>query len=117
MDFTYWPWDIQVCNFKISSWGHYGSDVRLDTFSGKNATVIRTRWMDGAGRGEGNTKAVWKILQANEFRYQLGIIKKTSGNVYYYMLSRYQLQRQSTLDQKIAVLPLISKLYLFTNNT
>jgi hypothetical protein len=41
LDFTYWPWDVQICDLTIGSWTRHGWDIDVVNMDGKNVSLVR----------------------------------------------------------------------------
>ena len=97
-DYKYWPWDEQKCNIIIGSWTKTGEELDVVNMGGRNRTSVRLT---------NYTPTIWDIKSAYADRQ-----KKTYGSVsasWPDVTITLILKRQSYVDQKIAVLPIIRR--------
>ena len=96
-DYKYWPWDEQQCYIVIGSWTKTGEELDIINMSGRNVTNVFTGVY---------TPTIWHIKTATASRNQRNF---GTYSTYPDITVKLRLKRQSYVDQKIAVLPIIRR--------
>jgi len=96
LDYSYWPWDTQKCCMIIGSWTKSGWEIDVVNMNHKNTTDI------GLTNYE---SSLWDIVEAKSHKE----VETYSGIDAPWPAIRvdFTLRRVSSVDRKIAVLPLI----------
>ena len=98
-DYKYWPWDEQKCYIVIGSWIKTGEELDVVNMSGHNVSRVSLANF---------SPTIWDIQSPLAYRnkkYYGG----AGGASWPDITVRMKLRRQSFVDQKIAVLPIIRK--------